>query len=214
MKKERSNPYIWVTWLSKIMAGDRQCRWASWFKSHYKADKIPGDFDLAAWTAEHNGLLQRRKKELIADGFNVYVEDQNSFTLRGQTGIDVAGKADIVAIKGDKAYVEDCKTGNPSNSDHMQVLIYMLSLPLCASHCKGKTLEGRIIYKESSVDIPSAKIDESLKNLFKETVRKVGGDKELDKVPSWSECRFCDITMADCPERVGEKPTTEDHDLF
>jgi hypothetical protein len=214
MKEERPNPYIWVTWLTKIMTGENQCRWASWFRSHYKADKVPSDFDLAAWTAEHNLLLQRRKEELKSKGFTVYIEDQNSFKLRGKTGIEVSGKADIVAIKGDEAYVEDCKTGNPRNSDHMQVLIYILSLPLAASHCKGKTLEGRLIYRDDIVDIPSAKIDESLKVLFGETVRIIGGAEPPEKVPSWGECRFCDITKADCPERVVGEPATEDHDLF
>jgi hypothetical protein len=37
-------------------------------------------------------------------------------------------------------------------------------------------------------------------------------------VPSASECRFCDITAADCPERVDEEreagATEVEHDLF
>ena len=214
MKKERGNPYIWVSWLSKIMAGENQCRWAAWFRSHYKADKIPSDFDLAAWTAEHNELVQQRKQKLEDEGFTVYIEDQNRFTLRGKSGVEVCGKADIVAIKKDEAYVEDCKTGTPRHSDYMQVLIYMLALPRVTAHCKGKNLEGRIVYKDSVVDVPSNKIDKSLKNLFKDIVTDVGGAEPLEKVPSWGECRFCDITRADCPERIGVEPTTEDHDLF
>jgi len=216
MKEERPSPYIWVTWVSKLLAGDNQCEWAAWFRSHYKYDKQPSDFDTAKWTAEHNELLHKRRDELKAEGFTVYTEDQNSFRIEGKTGITVSGKADIVAIKDDEARVEDCKTGSPSTSDQMQVLIYMLSLPLATTHCKGLTLEGRVAYKDSFVDVPSSKIDEGLKQLFKQLVLKVGGLEELIKIPSWRECHFCNISKADCPEKIDTEPTatTEDHDLF
>jgi hypothetical protein len=198
------------------MAGECQCQWASWFRSHYKWDKLPGDFDLAKWTTEHNQLLQRRRDQLESEGFTVYTEDQNSFKIRGRTGIEVSGKADIVAIKENEAYVEDCKTGTPKNSDHMQVLIYMLSLPIAITHCKARKLEGRIVYKDSIVDVPSSKINDELRELFKQTVLAAGGSEPLRKIPSWGECRFCDISKADCPERVDTEPTAaaEDHDLF
>jgi len=216
MKTERPNPFIWVTWLTKLMAGENQCEWASWFRSHYKWDKLPGDFDLAQWTAEHNQLLQKRRNQLESEGFTVYTEDQNSFKIEGKTGIEVSGKADIVAIKENEAYIEDCKTGTPKNSDHMQVLIYMLTLPIATTHCKGKKLEGRIIYKDSIVDVPLSKINDQSKELFKKTVLSVGGSEPLRKVPSWGECRFCDISKADCPERIDTEPTAtaEEHDLF
>ncbi|MBA7635052.1 hypothetical protein ES703_42652 [subsurface metagenome] len=216
MKEERPSPYIWVTWLTKLLAGESQCEWAAWFRSHYKHDKLPSDFDLAKWTAEHNELLHKRRDEIEAEGFTVYTEDQNSFRVEGAKGITLSGKADIVAIKENEAYVEDCKTGNPKTSDHMQVLVYMLTLPLATTHCKGLTLEGRIIYKNSVVEIPSSKIDDELRKLLKKKVHLVGGVEEPRKVPSWGECRFCDISKADCPERIGVEPTatSEDHDLF
>ncbi len=98
----------------------------------------------------------------------------------------------------------------------MQVLVYMLTLPLATTHCKGLTLEGRITYKDSAVEIPSSKIDDELRKLLKKKIHLVGGVEEPRKVPSWGECRFCDISKADCPERIGVEPTatSEDHDLF
>lgn len=214
MKKERSNSWIWVTWLTKLMAGESQCEWASWFRSHYEWDKLADDFDVAKWTAQHNELLHKRRTELEAKGFTVYTEGQNLFRLEGERGITVSGKADIVAIKDGKGYVEDCKTGSPKLSDHMQVLVYMLALPCATAHCRGLTLEGRIIYKDSVVKVPSSKIDAMLKDLFKEKVLSVGGNEPLRKVPSWNECRFCNISKADCPEKVGSQPVAKDHDLF
>lgn len=212
---KRSNPFIWVTWLSKFMAGEKQCEWASWFRSHYVWDKRPSDLDVARWTANHAQLLRERKAALEAEGFTVYAEDQNSFTLKGQAGIQVSGKPDIVAIRGSEAYVEDCKTGTPRHSDNFQVLIYMLALPHVEGPCKGRKLEGRIIYGSRIVDVPSSRIDAGSKELFREAVLTIGGPEPPEKVPSWGECRYCDISETDCPERIDlEAKTVTDHGLF
>ena len=212
---KRSNPFIWVTWLSKFMAGEKQCEWASWFRSHYIWDKRPSDLDVARWTANHAQLLRERKAALEAEGFTVYAEDQNSFTLKGQDGIQVSGKPDIVAIRGSEAYVEDCKTGTPRHSDHFQVLIYMLALPHVEGPCKGRKLEGRIVYGSRIVDVPSSRIDAESKELFRKAVLTIGGPEPPEKVPSSTECRYCDISETDCPERIDiETKTVTDHGLF
>ena len=213
---ERSNPFIWVSWLSKVMAGEKQCEWACWFRSHYAWNKVPSGLDLAKWTADHTQLLRSRRAALEAEGFAVYTEDQNSFTLMGKTGIEVSGKPDIVAIRGEEAYVEDCKTGAPRHSDHFQVLIYMLSLPYVEGPWKGLKLEGRIVYDSAVVDVPSAKIDAELKEIFRKTVETIGGPEPARKVASWGECRYCDISRADCPERIEivPKKTINTHNLF
>jgi len=212
---ERSNPFIWVSWLSKLMAGEKQCEWASWFRSHYVWEKLPSGLDLAKWTADHAQLLRARRASLEAQGFTMYAEDQNSFTLRGATGIEVSGKPDIVAIRATEAYVEDCKTGTPRHSDHFQVLVYMLSLPYVEGPWKGLKLDGRIIYGDKVVDVPSSKIDADLKELFRKTVLMIGGQEPARKVPSRGECRYCDISRADCPERIEiETRAAGNHGLF
>ena len=212
---KRSNPFIWVSWLSKLMAGEKQCEWACWFRSHYIWEKLPSGLDLAKWTADHTQLLRARKAELEAEGFTVYAEDQNSFTLKGTDGIEVSGKPDLVAIRGEEAYVEDCKTGTPRHSDHFQVLVYMLALPYVEGHCKGRKLEGRLVYGNTIVDVPASKIDADLKELFRKTVLAIGGSEPAPKVPSWGECRYCDISKADCPERIEtQADAVTDHGLF
>jgi hypothetical protein len=212
---ERSNPFIWVSWLSKFMAGEKQCEWAPWFRSHYTWEKVPSGLDLAKWTADHTQLLRARRAALEADGFTVYAEDQNSFKLMGETGIEVSGKPDLVAVRGSEAYVEDCKTGTPRHSDHFQVLVYMLALPHVDGPCKGRKLDGRLIYGSTIVDIPSSKIDADLKGLFRKTVLTIGGPEPARKVASWGECRYCDISQADCPERIDtETKVTGNHGLF
>jgi hypothetical protein len=211
----RSNSFIWVSWLSKLMAGEKQCEWASWFRSHYIWQKLPSGLDLAKWTADHAQLLRSRKAALEAEGFTVYAEDQNSFTLVGETGIEVSGKPDLVAIRGSEAYVEDCKTGTPRHSDHFQVLVYMLALPHVEGPWKGRRIEGRLVYGGTIVDVPSSKIDADLKELFRKTVLMVGGPEPARKAPSWGECRYCDISKADCPQRIEiQTEAVKDHGLF
>ena len=47
----RDGPYIWVTWLNKLVTGDQSCEWAYWFRTQ---------FDSSSWTrAERVGNLAR-----------------------------------------------------------------------------------------------------------------------------------------------------------
>ena len=44
----------------------------------------------------------------------------------------------------------------------------------------------------------------------------VGRNAALERVPSFNECRFCDIGQLDCPDRIETQPDdgADDHDLF
>ena len=84
MAEPRSSPYVWVTWLTKLLAGEESCRWKFWFKANNTFEKTPSDFDLAKWTAEHTQLMNVRAEELRADGYAVYLEGQNAFRMKGK----------------------------------------------------------------------------------------------------------------------------------
>ena len=34
-RTRETGPYVWVTWASKLLAGDASCEWASWFKAQH-----------------------------------------------------------------------------------------------------------------------------------------------------------------------------------
>ena len=138
------------------MAGEAHCDWAAWFRAHHTYDRLPSDFDLATWTAEHTTLVRERCNELKTQGFKVLIESQNAFKLRGSKGVVLAGKPDLVAVRDDETLVVDCKTGSPKNSDHFQVLIYMVVLPLTHPACRGRTLEGELQYRNAAVRIPGS----------------------------------------------------------
>lgn len=219
MPTPRQSPYVWVTWITKLLAADARCQWAAWFRAHNQYEKIPSDFDLVRYSADHGAMVQECVRELEAEAYGVYVEEQNDFKLPNRTGATLAGKPDIVAIKNDGTVkVIDCKTGKPRNADQIQVMVYMLVLPHTHLACHGKALEGELRYKSGQVvAIPSSKVDESMRALFRDLMAKVTGDAPLPKVPSSGECRFCDIPKAECPERVESAAAPQvarDHDLF
>ena len=93
----RGKPYVWVTWITKLLGGQQQCAWASWFKARFKYEKLEeGSFDSAAWSARHAELVRRRAAELGEEGWAVTLENENGFKLEGRSGV-LSGKPDIVA---------------------------------------------------------------------------------------------------------------------
>ncbi len=112
--------------------------------------------------------------------------------------------------------VVDCKSGKQRDSDAFQVLTYMLVLPLTHAACRGVSLAGEVQYRDSRLPIAPEKLDDERKGLISATIERVGGEAPLPKVPSLSECRFCDLTVADCPERIDEARRVEvvETDLF
>ncbi|MBD1825029.1 Dna2/Cas4 domain-containing protein [Cyanobacteria bacterium FACHB-DQ100] len=216
--EKRDDPYIWVTWLTPLLAGSNHCQWAAWFQANHKFDKI--ESDMSAVLAKHDRLVKERAGQLESEGYTVYIEDQNKFTIIGKDGrTKVAGKADIVAIRGDEIVVEDCKTGRQKSDHVMQVLCYMLLLPLSGGsvHCRNKKLEGRLVYGNEIFDISSMMLDENFKQEFREVVRLVSSVNPARKVPSFHECKYCKISNAYCAERTDNQDDEGDevqHDLF
>ena len=212
--KARSRPNVWATTPAKLMAGDQQCQFAAYLKAKFRVPKRPSDFDLATWTAQHNALVQAKAEALSAEGYEVFLEGQNAFQLVGKTGAVLAGRPDIVAVKGDEARVIDCKTGQPRAGDHYQVLLYMYVLPKSHEACKGKAVSGEVMYTNGVVDIPPEAVDEAFVAQFGATMQRILADEPPLAAPSYHECRFCDIGKAHCPYRVDTPPPEVKSDLF
>src|SRR5262249_31185716 len=128
--KPRSEPYVWATWITKLLAGEASCTWSAWFRAHHCAAKFdrPGDFDLDLWQIEHTALIRRTAAEFAGKGYAVTVENQNQFVLNGKGGI-FAGRPDLVAMRDGEGWVIDAKTGQPRASDRIQVMLYCWALP-------------------------------------------------------------------------------------
>ncbi len=210
-------PSIWVTWLAKLMADESQCQWSLWFRTHFKYEKLSSDFDSAKWNASHQALLMSRVSDLEAEGYRVYVEGENWFEIAGRRfPVRVSGKPDIVAIAGQHGFVEDCKTGRQKNSDLYQVLIYLLLVPVSSQRCRDLDLRGRLVYPDGVMEIQANLVNEAFKEQFRGAIAILSDTTPARKVPSFQECRYCDISAQDCPERVEElvDQSIENHNLF
>ena len=204
MGKQRSEPYIWTTWLTKLLVGEESCEWGAWFKAHNQSyDKVPDTFDRTKWQIEHTALLRDIREKLESESYVVFLERQNNFRLRGrQSGIVVGGQPDLIAVKGNLGLICDAKTGQARPSDHVQVMIYMWAIPLAFRQYSAVTFDGEVTYQDQQVPIPSSAINESFISNLAKLVQRVGGSKPLSKVPSAAECGFCQIASTECSERI------------
>ncbi len=210
-------PYVWASWITKIITGEESCHWKLWFKSHHTYEKNPSSFDQVTWVTHHTTLLRSRAEELRDEGYQVFLEDQNSFRLEGKNGAVISGKPDIVAINNHDVLVVDCKTGKEKPSDKMQVLIYMLMLPLSEPHkgkVRGVQIRGEIQYQRHRSNISIDQVNDDFKAVFRNAMNIAAVTNQPHKVPSFGECRWCDITAKDCPQRVEKSYTTGKTDIF
>ena len=205
MPRPRESPYVWATWLARLLAGEASCEWAGWFRSHYQDwAKPPSDFNQAQWMLDHTALVNRERESRESRerlGYTVFTENQNSFRLRG-TSATVAGKPDLIAVKGQGAVIIDAKTGKPGPAHAAQVLIYMYALPKALEQYRGVEFRGHVVYPESQVGIPVSAVDCRFVENLSGLIRRLASETPARRVPSAHECAFCDITKADCPERV------------
>jgi CRISPR/Cas system-associated exonuclease Cas4 (RecB family) len=212
----RDSPYIWVTWLTKLLAGENSCEWAAWFRSQHEGwswEKVPGTFDLVGWQLKHTARLNESREHWEELGYTVFTENQNRFTLRGKTA-SLGGKPDLITRRGGCGTIIDVKTGKPSPSHSVQVMLYMYAVPRALGQYNGVIFNGQVAYSDHVVDIPAAAVDEQFIGNLLRLIHRLGSGGPARKVPSRMECRYCDITAADCPQRVAddrvEEGATED----
>lgn len=67
-----------------------------------------------------------------------------------------------------------------------------------------------MIYPDSNVAVPVSGVDRKFVDRLGALIRRLADETPARKAPSGGECRWCDITTEDCPERVeGEGPGRE-----
>ena len=203
MPEPRNGTYVWITWLSKVMAGEQNCIWASWFKSHFKEyEKVPSDFDRVKWTMEHTRRVHQLHAERESAGEQAFLEGDNEIRYEWQGGLLVAGKPDLVTISAQGTTVYDVKTGKARMSDQVQVMLYMYLLPLGSQRYSGAKPSGCVVYGDRRVQLPTGVIDDAFIKNFNHFLGVIGSNRPAVKVPSTYECRFCEIAKSECPERI------------
>ena len=197
--------YIWVTWLAKLLAGDADCEWAAWFKAQQAGSgwsrAASGEFDRARWVLDHTALLRECREQWREKGCEVFVERQNRFKLQGKAAT-LAGQPDLVAVGEDAATVIDVKTGQRRDSHVAQVMVYMYAAPQALGHCWGLPVRGQVVYPDGVVDVPASAVDDRFFEELRALILRLASEVPPRRAPSPSECRFCDITRQDCPDRM------------
>ena len=117
-------------------------------------------------------------------------------------------------MKGQDAVIIDAKTGRSSPHHAAQVLTYMYAVPRALDRYREMEFRGHVIYPDGNVQIPVSGMDRRFIDRLGTLIRRLADETPARRVPSAQECRFCDITADDCPERVeemrGTEGTTED----
>ena len=204
--RKSGKPYIWTTWLAKLLGGN-QCVWSAWFKAQHRYDKYEEQaLDLAQWNREHTDLMRRRRLEMEREGWSVTEENQNAFKVEGPEAV-VAGKPDLIGRRPGMALVVDGKTGRERASDYWPVLFYLYALPKQFADLRTLALEGEIQYRrgDQRLTVTPAELTPERMAQIVALIRVISGPTAPAKVPSVHECRTCNIGPKDCPERVREQ---------
>ena len=65
------------------------------------------------------------------------------------------------------------------------------------------------------MDVPSSAIDRTFIDRAADLIKTLAdAERPPARTPSQSECAFCEITAADCPDRVEEGPEEGETELF
>ena len=174
---------------------------------------MPSDFDQSQWLMNHTAHLDQRRDEWERRGYTVFTEGQNSFNLRGSSAT-LAGKPDLIAKRRDDATIIDVKTGRPSPAHSIQVMLYQYAVPRSFSQYRGMAFGGQVAYPDHVIDIPADAVTADFVGRMGQLIRRLSAQGPARRVPSRSECAFCDITSTDCPERLTDddngQGTTDD----
>ena len=85
----------------------------------------------------------------------------------------------------------------------------MYALPRASERYRGLSIAGQVTYPSHVVDIPADAVDRRFVENLGGLMRRLAIAMPARRVPSSEECRFCEITSADCPERAKEAPLEE-----
>ena len=163
--------------------------------------KVPSSFDSVSWQLNHTALLNDTRDKLQADGYTVKSEKQNFFNLPGRCAT-IGGKPDLVAVRGNEGLIIDTKSGQPRDSHIIQVMLYMYAISKVTNQHEGVTFTGRVTYPDHEVDVPATAVDEAFIGRMAELVKRLASENPAVKAPSYDECQWCEISVADCPQRV------------
>ncbi len=193
-------PEVWVTNAAKFLVGEISCPFQVHFKAHHsKFTKMPNSFDSAAWKVAHTEAINFHVQILQADGWKCRLEQ---FVRVQGKGTALTGKIDVIAQKEGFTKIVDVKSGDPRDSHAYQVAIYMVALPM-AWGTPNLHVTGEVVYRDGhTIEIEPHHVLDLKPKLFA-FLRSMAGGAPVPE-PSETGCRFCELTVTDCPQRFDQ----------
>ncbi|MFH1283015.1 MAG: Dna2/Cas4 domain-containing protein [bacterium] len=182
---------MYVTSLSKLLAGEENCLFKIWYKMRNKIqDEISKE--LVLWKMNHTSMLNELIKTL-KDG-----EIKREFWL----GLDILngnlrGSIDLLHIKDEMVEIHECKSGQERHSDQLQILIYLFMFKKMDSY-KDKEIKGILHYNERDVHFNLNDIPDDLQILIEKQAEILLNDDPPNKYAGGS-CKWCKI---DCESKT------------
>ena len=84
----------------------------------------------------------------------------------------------------------------------MQAQIYKYAIARARPEYHDRMIAGQVTYPRHITRVPRGALDNGFIRDLGALIRKVAAPDPPPAAPSAQECRFCDITELDCPERL------------
>ena len=180
---------ISISQISKLISGDDPCLFKYWYAIRHKDEAKKEDLsaDLVQWRIRHNQVVSN----IIGDVQKVGGEFKREkwVVLKLSENDALVGKADIIHENDKSIHLYECKGGQPSSSDAIQLLIYLYVLTKEESY-KDKELKGILGYKDYQKEYSISDIPNKIQELIDEYSKILISDSEPQKYEG-SSCRFC-----------------------
>ncbi len=143
--------------------------------------------ELVQWRIRHNQVVS----EIIEDVQKLGGEFKREkwVVLNLSENDALVGKADIIHENDKNIHLYECKGGNPSSSDAIQLLIYLFLLTKEESY-KNKELKGILGYTNYKKEYSVSDIPKEIQELIDKYSKILLSDSEPPKYEG-SSCRFC-----------------------
>ena len=116
----------------------------------------------------------------------------------------MAGRPDLIVVRGDDALIIDVKRGREQPWHAVQIMIYQYAIPRALPQYRLARLAGEVVYPTHTVRVPRGALPNQFIHNLGSLIRRLAADQPPARIPARQECRFCDITAADCPDRVDD----------
>ena len=83
-------------------------------------------------------------------------------------------------------------------------MIYLYAIPRAIERYRTLKIRGQVTYEDHTIRIPPETVNERFIQNLAALIRRLPDGKPTKRVPSPQECRFCDISAADCPQPTDE----------